>query len=100
KNKQKVRTYLERFSQLRIRIKDVEERDRIRNWQSPITGEKIMEAFGIGPCKAIGDIKTAIKDAILDGEIPNNYNDAYNFMLVIGKKMGLKEPVKPGNESN
>ena len=100
KNRQKVARYLERFENLRVRLKDVEARDKIRNWQPPITGEKIMETFGIGPCKAIGDLKSAIKEAILEGEIPNNYEDAFTFMLTKAKQMGLEQPMKPENESN
>ena len=74
-------------------MKDLEERDRIRNFQPPITGEVIMQTYGIGPCRAIGDIKEVIKNAILDGVIPNEYEAAHTFMLQRAEKMGLK-PVK------
>jgi tRNA nucleotidyltransferase/poly(A) polymerase len=93
KNKQKVKRYLDNFDMVRKRLHDVEESDRIRNWQPPITGEMIMDIFGIGPCKNVGDLKSAIKDAILDGEIENNYDAAFDFMLKTAKTLGMK-PVK------
>lgn len=93
KNKQKVKRYLDNFDMVRKRLHDVEESDRIRNWQPPVTGEMIMDIFGIGPCKKVGDLKSAIKDAILDGEIENNYDAAFDFMLKTAKTLGL-EPVK------
>lgn len=89
KNEGKVKRYLEKFANVRQKLKDVEQRDRIRNWQPPISGELIMETFDIKPCKLIGDIKGAIKDAILDGDIENNYDAAYNFMLNKGVELGL-----------
>lgn len=90
KNKQKVKRFLENFQLVRQRCKEVEEKDHIRNWQPPITGEKIMETFGLPPSKQVGIIKDALKDAMLDGEIANSYEAAYNFMLEKGKEMGLK----------
>lgn len=93
KNKQKVKRYLENFEMVRTRMHEVEEKDRIRNWQPPITGEMIMNIFKLQPCKAVGDIKNAIKDAILDGEIDNNYDAAYDLMLRKAKELQL-EPAK------
>jgi putative nucleotidyltransferase with HDIG domain len=93
KNKLKVKRYLANFEMVKQRCKKVEEKDHIRNWQPPITGTIIMETFDIGPSRQVGTIKDAIKDAILDGIIPNDYNAAYRFMLQKGKECGLK-PVK------
>lgn len=89
KNKQKVKRYLENFLLVRQRCKEVEEKDHIRNWQPPITGEMIMDTFGLPPSKPVGIIKDALKDAMLDGVIPNTYEAAYAFMLGKGKSMGL-----------
>lgn len=90
KNKIKVRRYLENFELVRQRCKEVEEKDRIRTWQPPITGEIIMETFGIPPSRPVGIIKDAIKDAILDGVIENNYDAAFGFMLEKGAECGLR----------
>jgi putative nucleotidyltransferase with HDIG domain len=96
KNKWKVKKYMENFQFVRKRCEEVEEKDRIRSWQPPINGEMIMEIFGLKPSKPVGIIKDAIKDAILDGVIPNNYDEAYEFMLTKAKELKLA-PLKSKN---
>ena len=90
KNRHKMILYLERFEKVRERLKEVEEKDKLRNFQPPVTGEMIMETFGISPCKEIGEIKEAIKEAILEGAIQNDYHQAFEMMLKLGEKLGLK----------
>ncbi len=89
KNEKKQRRFKENFSLVEQKIKEVEERDKVRNFQPPISGEEIMETFGLEPCKEIGIIKNAIKEAILEGEIENNHESASKFMLELGKKLYL-----------
>ena len=74
---------------MRRKLKDIEEKDRIRNFQPPVDGEEIMRVFHLEPCQTIGSLKSAIKDAILDGMIPNEHDAAYEFMLKKAAKMGL-----------
>ena len=90
KNTEKVKRYIKNFQILRQKLKDVEERDQIRNMQPPISGKDIMHIFELKPCKIIGEFKTAIKDAILDGEIKNNRKEAYQFLLKISAEKELK----------
>ncbi|QNM86057.1 HD domain-containing protein [Polaribacter pectinis] len=91
KNPKKFKRYHQNFEQVREKIKEVEERDRVRNFQPPITGEEIMEAFNLKPCREIGQIKEAIKEAILEGEIPNEHKASYDFMIEKGESLGLKK---------
>lgn len=90
KNEYRVRKYRSNFEKVKQKLKDVEERDQIRNFQPPISGKEVMQIFNLEPCKIVGEIKSEIKEAILEGEIKNNYNDAYDFMLKIAPKYGLE----------
>ena len=89
KNEKKLKRYKKNFILVEEKIKEVEEKDHLRNWQPPISGEDIMKTFGIGPSKEVGQLKNAIKEAILEGEISNNGTEARDFMLELGKKLGL-----------
>ena len=89
KNEYKVKKYRNNFELVKQKLKDVEERDKIRNWQPPITGNDIMAIFGLGAGKEVGIIKNAIREAILEGEISNNYDEALAFMMKKAKELGL-----------
>jgi len=95
KNPEKVKRYMKNFELVRQKLVEVEAKDRIRNWQPPITGEIIMKTFGIPPGKEVGVIKNAIREAILDGVIHNDYEEAYGLMVEEGGKLGLKATTSP-----
>lgn len=90
KNQERKQRFLDNFRLVRQKLKDLEEKDRIRNFQPPVDGEEIMATFGLQPCREIGSLKSAIKDAILDGVIPNEHDAAYQFMIERAKRMGLQ----------
>ncbi len=89
KNTQKVRRYLKNFKIVRKKLQEIEEKDKIRNFQPPVSGELIMETFNLPPCKEVGLIKNAIKEAILDGKIGNNFEEAFSYMHKKAKEIGL-----------
>ncbi len=89
KNPKRFKKYHNNFKMVRKKIEEVEERDHVRNFQPPVSGEEIMETFGIKPSREVGQIKDAIKEAILEGDIPNEYEPARDFMIAKGEKLGL-----------
>ena len=89
KNPRKVERHLANFQLVRYKLKELEERDAIRNFQPPVTGEMIMSIYGLPPCREVGEIKNAIKDAILDGKIRNELNEALGYMQEMATRMGL-----------
>lgn len=95
KNEFKVKKYKKNFEIVTEKLKAVEEKDRIRNFQPPVSGELVMTTFGLGPCNEIGVIKSRIKEAILEGEIPNESKEAIEYMLQLGKELGLSVVLAP-----
>lgn len=100
KNKEKVKRYLENFSILKQKMKDVEERDRVRNWQPPVSGEEIMQVFGLSPCKTVGDLKNALKEAILNGDIRNDRTEAWGYLIKQAEEISLPVKIMPDLSSN
>jgi poly(A) polymerase len=89
KNEEKVKRFLQNFAIVREKLKEIEEKDHIRNFQPPISGELIMQTYNLTPCRRVGKIKEAIKEAILNGDIRNDYDEAYRFMQKKAKELGL-----------
>jgi poly(A) polymerase len=87
---EKIRRYKKNFEIVRQKLVEIEEKDRLRNWQPPITGKVIMESFNLPPCREVGEIKTAIREAILEGEITNDFESAFAYMLREGKRLGFQ----------
>ena len=90
KKEEKKQKFRDNYKLVRQKLVELEEKDRIRNFQPPVSGNDIMQTYGLKPCQEIGIIKDAIKDAILDGKIPNEREAAWNMMLELGEKLGLK----------
>ncbi|WP_320110603.1 HD domain-containing protein [Draconibacterium orientale] len=90
KNPEKVKRYMKNFKVVRQKLKEIEEKDAIRNFQPPVDGDLIMKTFDLSPCREVGLLKDAIKEAILDGEIHNNFEEAFAFMMKKAEEMGLK----------
>ena len=98
KNYLRKKTFLNNFQLVRKKLIELEEKDRIRNFQPPITGKEIMDVFNLRPCQTVGSLKSSIKDAILDGVIPNEHDAAFAFMVQRAKKMGLSPSKASSNK--
>lgn len=91
KNEAKVKRYLKNYDKLIIKIQEIEEKDKLRNWQPPVSGEEIMKYFGLKPSREVGIIKNAIREAILDGDVPNDYDKVKDYMIMLGDRLGMKK---------
>ena len=89
KNEVRKKQFLNNFQIVRQKLKDIEEKDRIRNFQPPVNGEEIMQLFDLAPCAEVGTLKSAVKDAILDGIIPNEHDAALGYIIERAARMGL-----------
>ncbi len=98
KNEYKIRKYKDNFRIVQEKLIEVEAKDKVRNWQPPISGEEIMQTFGLKPGKEVGTIKNAIREAILDGELKNDYREVFEFMLNLGAKIGLNRVQAPKSQ--
>lgn len=94
KNERKVKKLLENYELVRLKLKEIEEKDKMRNWQPPVTGELIMETFGIKAGPIVGDLKNEIREAILDGDLENDFTAAFSFLVDLGEKRGLQRNIK------
>ena len=90
RNPEKVRRHLDNFQMVIEKMADVNERDHLRLFQPPVSGEEIMDTFGLAPSRPVGDLKNAIKEAVIEGIIPNEHDAAFEYMLELGEKMNLK----------
>jgi len=94
KNESKVHRYLQNFQRVRDKCEEVEEKDKLRNWEPPIGGAEIMNIFDLEPGRIVGELKAQIRESILDGEVENNLEDSMAFLLKIAEKRGLKPKKK------
>ena len=99
KNEVRKKNFLQNFKTVRQKLVDIEEKDRIRNFQPPVNGEEIMRLFNLQPCRQVGELKSALKDAVLDGLVPNEHEAALRFIMGKASQMGLKPqvPTTPPN---